>query len=80
MNNLVSIITPTYNSERYIQETIKSVQNQTYSNWEMIIVDDCSTDNTVKIIEKIQKTEPRIILFKLEKTQEPELPEIKPLN
>lgn len=67
MNNLVSIITPTYNSERYIQETIKSVQNQTYSNWEMIIVDDCSTDNTVKIIEKIQKTEPRIILFKLEK-------------
>lgn len=47
---LVSIIIPTYNCEKYISETIKSVINQTYKNWEMIIVDDCSTDNTVKIL------------------------------
>ena len=39
---LVSIITPSYNAEKYIEETIKSVQNQTYKNWEMIIVDEIS--------------------------------------
>lgn len=46
MTDLVSIITPSYNTGEYIKETITSVLNQTYSNWEMIIVDDCSTDNT----------------------------------
>lgn len=50
MNDLVSIITPSYNTAEYIAETIKSVQAQTYGNWEMIIVDDCSTDNTDKIV------------------------------
>src|SRR5688572_12660092 len=49
-NYLVSIITPSFNSEKFISETIKSVQNQTYQNWEMIIVDDCSTDDTVSKI------------------------------
>ena len=50
MNHLVTIITPSYNTAEYIAETIKSVQAQTYGNWEMIIVDDCSTDNTDKIV------------------------------
>lgn len=63
MNALVSIITPTYNSTKYIRETIKSVQDQTYQNWEMIIVDDCSTDNTVQIIKEIQKPDSRIQLI-----------------
>ena len=49
MNNLVSIITPTFNSAKYISETIQSVQKQTHQNWEMIIVDDCSSDNTIEI-------------------------------
>ncbi len=49
-NHLVSIIIPSFNSEKFISETIKSVQNQTYQNWEMIIVDDCSTDDTVSKI------------------------------
>ena len=48
--SLVSIITPAYNSERFIAETIVAVQNQNYQNWEMIIVDDCSTDRTAEII------------------------------
>ena len=50
MQDKVSIITPSWNSEKYIVDTIKSVQNQIYKNWEMIIVDDCSTDHTVDII------------------------------
>jgi len=48
--DLVSIITPCYNSERFIQETYQSIFNQTYKNWEWIIVDDCSKDSSVKII------------------------------
>ncbi len=50
MNDLVSIITPSYNTAKYIGETIRSVQAQTYENWEMIIVDDCSTDNTDEVV------------------------------
>jgi len=61
---MVSIITPTYNSEKYIAETIKSVLNQTYNNWEMLIVDDASSDNTCVTIEHFIKTDNRIKLFK----------------
>lgn len=64
MEPLVSIITPLYNSEKYIAETIESVLAQTYSNWEMIIVDDCSKDNGVEIVEKYQEKDKRIKLYK----------------
>jgi teichuronic acid biosynthesis glycosyltransferase TuaG len=67
MNEKVSIITPAYNSEKFISDTIKSVQNQTYTNWEMIIVDDCSTDKTVEIIQEFMDNDPRIHLIKLNK-------------
>lgn len=67
MNDLVSILTPTYNTEKFIRATIESVQNQTYQNWEMILVDDASTDQTVSIIEEFSKKDSRIKLFKLEK-------------
>lgn len=49
--NLVSIIMPSYNTAQYIGATIKSVLNQTYTNWELIIVDDCSTDNTDEVVK-----------------------------
>ena len=51
MKELVSVIMPSYNTAKYIGETIKSVQAQTYENWELIIVDDCSTDNTDSAVE-----------------------------
>ena len=51
MNELVSIIMPSYNTADYIGESIKSVQAQVYSNWELIIVDDCSTDNTDDVVK-----------------------------
>lgn len=65
MEALVSIITPTYNSEKYIAETIRSVQHQTYKNWEMIIVDDCSSDKTEPIIAEFIANDNRIKFYKL---------------
>lgn len=62
----VSIITPTYNCARFIGETIESVINQTYQDWEMIIVDDCSSDNTEEIVKKYSKDDNRIKYVKLE--------------
>ena len=50
IDGLVSIIMPSWNTERFIAETIKSVINQTYTNWELLIVDDCSTDKTDEIV------------------------------
>ncbi|PEL13554.1 glycosyltransferase family 2 protein [Bacillus sp. AFS017336] len=64
---LVSIILPTHNSENYIQLTVNSILNQVYQNFELIVIDDCSTDNTVKIIEKYISMDNRITLIKLEK-------------
>jgi len=66
-NSLVSIITPSYNSEKLISQTIDSVINQTYKNWEMLIVDDLSTDNANVIIENYVQKDSRIKLIKLEK-------------
>lgn len=63
-NHLISIILPTYNSETFISETIFSVINQTYQNWELIIIDDCSTDNSILIVDSFLKNEKRIKFFK----------------
>lgn len=63
--SLVSIITPTFNSEKFIAETIQSVKNQTYENWEMIIVDDCSSDETFSIISNFSKNDNRIKIHQL---------------
>ena len=64
MDELVSIITPVYNSEKYISDTINSVLAQTYTNWEMLIADDCSSDNSAEIINRY--TDSRIKYIKLE--------------
>ena len=62
-NNLVSIITPCYNGEKYIAETIDSVLQQTYPNFEMIIVDDGSNDNSVELVHRYQQKDKRIKLI-----------------
>lgn len=61
--DLVSIIMPTYKCGRFIAESIRSVQSQTYQNWELIIVDDCSEDGTIGIVQDIQKGDHRIHVF-----------------
>lgn len=61
----VSIITPTYNSEKFIEKTIQSIINQTYSNWELLITDDNSTDQTINIINNYVMSDKRIKLYKL---------------
>jgi teichuronic acid biosynthesis glycosyltransferase TuaG len=53
MNSQVDIIIPVYNSQKFIKKTIKSVFRQTFKNWKLIIIDDASTDNTKKIVDKI---------------------------
>lgn len=68
---LVSIITPAHNAEAYIAETIKSVQDQIYTNWEMLITDDASTDQTPQIIEQFAHKDSRIKFFKLEENTGP---------
>jgi len=60
---LVSIVVPVYNSGKFIAETIKSVQDQTYTNWELLLVNDVSTDKSVEIINELQKKDKRIKLF-----------------
>jgi teichuronic acid biosynthesis glycosyltransferase TuaG len=65
MSELVSIVTANYNSEKFIPEAIESVLAQTYQNWEMIIVDDCSTDSSVEIINSYVQTDRRIKIVKL---------------
>lgn len=64
---MVSIITPTFNSERFIKDTIESIIAQTYANWELLITDDCSSDSTCDIIENYVRNDSRIKLYRLEK-------------
>ncbi|MED4300185.1 glycosyltransferase family 2 protein [Geobacillus stearothermophilus] len=69
MDDLVSIVTPVYNAEKYLKYTIESVINQDYDNWELIIIDDCSKDNSRLIAERYMKKDKRIKLISLEKNR-----------
>lgn len=61
MSDLVSIITPSYNTALFISQMIESVLYQTYTNWEMIIIDDCSTDNTEEVVRRYKDKRIRFI-------------------
>lgn len=65
MEEKVSIITPVYNCEKYLKDTIENVMKQTYTNWEMILVDDCSTDKSEEVISKYTKIDKRVKYYKL---------------
>ena len=67
MDELVSIITPSYNCEEFIASTIKAIQAQTYLKWELLITDDCSSDKSVCIIHNFALKDNRIRLFQLNK-------------
>jgi teichuronic acid biosynthesis glycosyltransferase TuaG len=69
MNNLVSIITPSFNSSKYIKETVDSVLSQTYEDWELIIVDDGSKDSSANIIQDLTNTDTRIKGFYFDKNR-----------
>ena len=66
---LVSVITPVYNHEKYIAQTIQSILDQTYQNWEMLIVDDCSKDGSWDIIQEWAKKDSRIKAFRNEENK-----------
>lgn len=66
-DGLVSVIMPLYNCAAFITDTIHSLQSQTYENWELVAVDDCSTDNTAEIVKALAAEDARIRYFCLEK-------------
>lgn len=63
--NLVSVVIPVYNAERFLEDTIKTLNDQTYTNWEAIFVNDCSKDKSTEIIEEEMKKNSRIKLINL---------------
>lgn len=67
MKEKISVLIPTYNVEKYIEESVYSVVNQTYTDLEIIIVDDCSSDGTFEILKRISLSDPRIRLFQNKK-------------
>jgi glycosyltransferase involved in cell wall biosynthesis len=64
---MVSIITPCYNAEEYLSQTIESVLSQTCQDWEMLIVDDCSSDGSAQIIEEYSRKDSRIKYLKTDR-------------
>lgn len=64
MQDLISVITPCYNAEAYISTTIKSVILQTYTNWELLVIDDCSKDNSAAIVKDLAQQDNRIKYYK----------------
>lgn len=68
-NKTVSVITPVYNAARFIVGTVESAATQTYKDIEIVLVDDCSKDNSAEIITELQKKYPNIVCHKQEKNQ-----------
>ena len=61
---LISVIIPVYNVELYVEKAINSILNQTYSNLQIIIIDDCSTDRTYEIVQNISKLDSRVLILR----------------
>ncbi len=69
--NLVSLIMPVYNAERFLEETILSILNQTYQHWELIAIDDNSSDNSYKILKDFQQKDSRIKVSHFDENKKP---------
>ena len=69
IDDLVSIVIPVYNCEKFIEETIESVRRQTYPNWELILVDDCSKDQSASLMQKKAESDERIRVVLQEKNR-----------
>lgn len=69
MAPLVSVIVPVYNAEQYIEKCIESIRSQTYENLEIILVDDCSTDNSLSLCRNYASIDPRIKIVKQRENQ-----------
>ena len=67
MNDLISIVLPVYNGEKYLRESIDSIISQTYENWELLILDDCSTDSSPIIAKEYENNDERIHYYRNEK-------------
>nr|WP_315174745.1 glycosyltransferase [uncultured Flavobacterium sp.] len=67
IENNVSIVMPSYNSAKFIEKSIDSVLNQTYKNWELLVIDDCSPDNSLELVKKYTQIDSRIKLITNEK-------------
>ncbi|WMN91540.1 glycosyltransferase [Vibrio parahaemolyticus] len=76
MNVLISIITPAYNSSKLISQTYQAILSQTYCNWEWIVTDDCSTDDTFEVLKKYLLKMKGLRFLEIIKTLEPLYPEI----
>ena len=64
MPPVVSVVMPTYNTEKYIREAVSSIENQTLRDWELLVVDDCSTDHTYEILQKLAQEDARIKIIR----------------
>lgn len=64
MNDLISIVLPVYNGSQYLRESIDSILAQTYTNWELLILDDCSTDDSPRIAKEYEQNDPRIHYYR----------------
>lgn len=62
-NPLVSVIIPNYNHARYLEQRLESVFNQTYQNFEVIFLDDCSTDNSVELVKEYARDRSNLVLL-----------------
>ena len=78
--NLVSIIMPAYNAEKFICEGIESVLSQTYKNWELLVVNDCSQDNTATVVNEYCVFDDRVKLFNNEKNSGPAITRNNAIN
>ena len=68
---LVSVVTPAFNAAEHVAETIRSVQAQTFENWEMLVADDCSSDSTADLVQQLAREDPRVRLIRLERNSGP---------